>query len=85
MKKGLIVGIIGAAALAIATAVALFLTQRSTEPESVRSIKVIDLGGTCTVLRNGETLTVGKDMDLYTDDVFGVSEDGFARIRLDDD
>ena len=85
MKKGLIIGIIGAAALAIATAVALFLTQRSTEPESVRSIKVIDLGGTCTVLRNGETLTVGKDMDLYTDDVFGVSEDGFARIRLDDD
>ena len=85
MKKGLIVGIIGAAALAIATAVALFLTQRSTGPESVRSIKVIDLGGTCTVLRNGETLTVGKDMDLYTDDVFGVSEDGFARIRLDDD
>ena len=85
MKKGLIFGIIGAAALAIATAVALFLTQRSTEPESVRSIKVIDLGGTCTVLRNGETLTVGKDMDLYTDDVFGVSEDGFARIRLDDD
>ena len=85
MKKGLIVGIIGAAALAIATAVAFFLTQRSTEPESVRSIKVIDLGGTCTVLRNGETLTVGKDMDLYTDDVFGVSEDGFARIRLDDD
>ena len=76
MKKGLIVGIIGAAALAIATAVAIFLTQRSTEPESVRSIKVIDLG---------ETLTVGKDMDLYTDDVFGVSEDGFARIRLDDD
>ncbi len=85
MKKGLIVGIIGAAALAIATAVSLFLTQRSTEPESVRSIKVIDLGGTCTVLRNGETLTVGKDMDLYTDDVVGVSEDGFARIRLDDD
>jgi|GEM_PF-3392023 len=84
MKKGLLVGIIGAA-LIIAAVVVFIVTHRAGEPETLRSIKVIELDGTCNIIRNGETIAAQKDMDLYTDDVVEVSEGSFAEIRLDDD
>ncbi|MCR5520354.1 MAG: FecR domain-containing protein, partial [Lachnospiraceae bacterium] len=81
-KKTILIG--GSALAIIAIVIALFFIISGGE-EEYRSIKVFEINGMCNVERGTDTLKAFKDMSLNSGDRFVVADDGFARLKLDND
>ena len=81
-KKSLIIGGVILAVLAAVVSIVLYFYFRE---EQYRSIKVFEVNGECSVDRGKDSLKAFKDMSLSSGDVFTVAEDGFARLKLDED
>ena len=89
-KKAVLVGLIGITSFALITVlICVFIihgiNKKNTANESQRSVKIIDMGGSCQVLRNNDKIDASVNMELYNGDIVEVGDNGFARIRLDED
>ena len=89
-KKAVLVGLIGITSFALITVlICVFvihgINKKNTANESQRSVKIIDMGGFCQVLRNNDKIDASVNMELYNGDIVEVGDNGFARIRLDED
>ncbi len=77
--------LIGGGILAVIAAVVTLIFVFSGGKDEYRSIKVFEVDGKCTVLRDGDTIDAFKNMALSSGDTFEVPAEGFARLKLDED
>ena len=81
-KKIIAINIIGAAVILAIILIRVF-THHKDDP-NIRSIRVVDMDGACSVERNGNEIVASKGMLLFNGDIFIVSDSGHARLSIDD-
>ena len=82
MKKKLLFGGIGLAAIAVVVIIIIALSGKN---DAYRSVKIIEIGGTANIDRDGKTLAALENMNLRTGDSLETKEESFARMKLDED
>ena len=84
MQKKMIL-VAAAVAVAVIVSVLLILTLGRKE-ETYRSIKIIELGGSVTIEREGVgVLTASSNMNLISGDAVKTEQDAYAVLQLDSD